>query len=661
MRKLSFIALLFFNFAFSQNYDLGKVTVAELQEKAHPTDTSAVAAVLFKKGKTIFKYFDGKDFISYTEFSTKIKIYKKEGLDWANFEIPYYVGYEKLADEFVEITKAFTYNLENGKVEKTKVTGEGKFIKQKNEYWKTKSVTFPNVKVGSIIELKYVLKSENLSVLPDFQYQYKIPVNYMEYVTEIPEYYIYKAMKTGFVDIQIKDKIESVSQTFEEKVDKASQSSRVTYNQIKTTYTARDIPALVEEKYVNNMYNYLGRIEQELQVFRNYNEKPKQMATTWEDVAKSIYERKDFGVELDKSSYFLNDIKILATSDAPDRERMTKLFEFVRNRMNWNGTYGYSTDKGVEVAYREKTGNIADINLMLTAVLKISGFDAKPVLISTRNNGVAMFPNRFKFNAVITAVTMDNEIILLDATSKNALPNILPTRDLNWYGRMISMGGSSSEIDLMPNAISKEVVNLMATIKNDGTVEGKGKVQYLDYSAYDFREKYGILANEAQVELLENFSKGIEVQDYTVANVAELDKPVIQSYSYQHNSIVDIIGDKMYFSPLLFFALNDNPFKQENREYPVDFSYPKQVKYLINITIPDNYVVEKLPENLSVPMSEGKGSMKYLVSHKDKQIQLSVTLDINSAIIAPESYNELKSFYAEVVKKQTEKIVLKKV
>ena len=40
----------------AQNYELGKVTVAELKEKVNPKDTTAPAAILFKKGKTFFTY-----------------------------------------------------------------------------------------------------------------------------------------------------------------------------------------------------------------------------------------------------------------------------------------------------------------------------------------------------------------------------------------------------------------------------------------------------------------------------------------------------------------------------------------------------------------------------------------------------------------------------
>lgn len=41
-------------------------------------------------------------------------------------------------------------------------------------------------------------------------------------------------------------------------------------------------------------------------------------------------------------------------------------------------------------------------------------------------------------------------------------------------------------------------------------------------------------------------------------------------------------------------------------------------------------------------------------------IQLTSVFDIKATIIAPEDYEELKKFFAEMIKKQTEKVVLKK-
>ena len=54
---LTIVFLLINTIAFSQKkFELGKVTIEELKEKAHPVDTSAVAAVLFQVGRTYFEY-----------------------------------------------------------------------------------------------------------------------------------------------------------------------------------------------------------------------------------------------------------------------------------------------------------------------------------------------------------------------------------------------------------------------------------------------------------------------------------------------------------------------------------------------------------------------------------------------------------------------------
>ena len=165
---IAFVLFFFqFNNLFAQDFELGKVTKKELEQRVHATDTSAPAAIIFKNVKTYFTYNRLNGFEAVTEFSIKLKIYKKEGYSWANFEIPYFVGYSTLDDEKVTISKAFTYNLENGKIEKQKVSSEGKFQEKVNDLWQTKLITFPNVKEGSILELKYELKSQNLSELPE--------------------------------------------------------------------------------------------------------------------------------------------------------------------------------------------------------------------------------------------------------------------------------------------------------------------------------------------------------------------------------------------------------------------------------------------------------------------------------------------------------------
>jgi len=195
----------------AQNYDLGKVTIAELNEKVHPKDSSAPAAILFKKGRTYFGYNKDVGFYANHVCEVKIKIYKKEGLSWANQKVRFYIGYDKLNEDRLEFSDAVTYNLENGNIVKTKLNNQGEFKNKINQYWKEKTITLPNVKVGSIIEYKYVLRSENLVKFPDFDVQFSIPVDYFYYKTQIPEFYIYKPILIGGIPLETESKFTGAS------------------------------------------------------------------------------------------------------------------------------------------------------------------------------------------------------------------------------------------------------------------------------------------------------------------------------------------------------------------------------------------------------------------------------------------------------------------
>ena len=129
--------------------------------------------------------------------------------------------------------------------------------------------------------------------------------------------------------------------------------------------------------------------------------------------------------------------------------------------MVWNENNSYNCEKGVKKAFKEKVGNSADINLMLVAMLRHAGLDANPIIVSTRSNGIAIFPSRFAFNYVIVGVKLSNDenIVLLDATNKNTLPNILPLKVLNWSGRMLMPNGTSKEVDLNPKKTSIKNLN----------------------------------------------------------------------------------------------------------------------------------------------------------------------------------------------------------
>jgi hypothetical protein len=113
-------------------------------------------------------------------------------------------------------------------------------------------------------------------------------------------------------------------------------------------------------------------------------------------------------------------------------------------------------------------------------------------------------------------------------------------------------------------------------------------------------------------------------------------------------------------SPLLFFTQTENPLKQEKREYPMDFVYPRQDKYMITLTIPDGYVVESVPTSVALSVEDNLMSFKYTIQAKNNQLQLNAIMDINEASISNEYYLSLKDFFQKMIEKQTEKVILTK-
>lgn len=643
----------------SQNYELGKVTIAELQEKVHPIDSSASAAILFKKGRTFFTYSRDVGFTANHVCEIKIKIYKKEGLGWADQKVRYYIGYENLNKEQLEFSNAITYNLENGAIVKTKLENQGEFKKKINNYWKEKSITFPNVKVGSIIEYKYILKSENIVKFPDFDVQYEIPVNYFYYKTELPEYYIYKPILNGGIPLETDSKFKNASQNFE---NEHNQTNTLYYKQIESFYSGKNIPALTEEPYVNNIENYKGTIKHELERVRMPDQPVKDYALTWEGVAKTIFKDEDFGKQLSEKSFLVEDVKRLVGNVESFNERLNLVFTYVQNRMNWDETRSYYTDKGVIKAYKDQTGNVAEINFILISMLRLAGVEANPVLVSTIENGLPVYPTRTGFNYVIAAAEIDGKQILLDATHKFTSPNILPLNVLNWKGRLIKNDGTSIEIDLEPSIPSKENFNLMVSIDNGGKMNGQARILRTDYDAYRFRVENNAKNQENYLEKFETELGDLNISNYRIENQkSNLKDPIIETFSFASNNQSDIIGDKIFVNPLLFFTRTKNPFNQEKRIMPVYFGYKNQEKYNITLEIPNGYTVESLPVPMKIA-TEDKGIV-YLLNFfaEGKKIQINCTKDINNSIFAAEEYQTLKDVFQKVTASQNQKIVLKKI
>ncbi len=662
MKKIiTSLMILFTCYVNAQEFKFGKVSKEELEEKMHPTDSSANAAYIYKYRKTLYSYTQAQGFYLTTEIHHRIKIYNKDGLNRANFEIGLYKNNSN--KEKAYNIKGYTFNNINGKVEKTKLKKEHYFREKTSKNTNIIKIAFPNVKEGSVIDLKYTISSPFLRNIDEVQFQHDIPIKFLDITVEVPEYFQFKKASKGYYNIPPISSKRTDKIKFANKLTKNSQyvlsTSTVNLTKNIDKYRAKNIPALADnEPFVASIRSYRGGIKYELSYIKYPESSPKYYTTTWEDVSKQIYKSPNFGKEIEKTSYYQDDLSTLLTDAKTDIQKAVTIFEFVKSKIKWNGNYGKYVSEGVKKAYKDGVGNVAEVNLVLTSMLQSSGLKANPVLVSSITNSIPLFPTLDGFNYVIAMVELENgSYILLDATEPFSSPNNLPARALNWNGRKITKEGYSSWVKLTSKQHSSEEHIIKVSLDEEGVMEGFVRKKEQKLNALLTRKRLNNLDDDKIISDLEEKHE-IEIDNYKLSNKNTLGKPVSQMFKFSSDNLVEEINGKLYINPLLFLTREKNPFKSEKRSFPIDFVSPWKENYKISIDIPEGYEIESLPEQMAIGLPENLGFFKFQAIKGKKGVQVNSILQFNSAKISPIVYQQIKQFYSEMITKQNEKIVL---
>ena len=168
-------------FAQKYSYNYGKVTDNELSMKVYKPDSTTSAIIIYKN--VIAKYiYKREHFIIEYNYETKIKVLKPEGIKYTDIKIPVYdIGKSDLFKESVSKIKAYAYNLENDKVNKTKMDKSYIFKERITPYYKQIKFSILAVKEGTVIENKYLLTFEFPPQIEECVFQQDIPVIYSNY------------------------------------------------------------------------------------------------------------------------------------------------------------------------------------------------------------------------------------------------------------------------------------------------------------------------------------------------------------------------------------------------------------------------------------------------------------------------------------------------
>lgn len=665
-----FTLLILINYSvFSQNNAFGKISLEELSEECHPKDSLASATYLFKECKTSFVFnIQTLKFELYINVHERIKIYTPEGIQYATHRINYSTPKGDILDERVIDIKGYRYNLEEGNVVRNKFKSQNISKSKTNNYYADKTLIFQDIKPGDIIEYKYTIISPNCSIR-DLDFQTQIPIKELSYKTETPEFFNYKKINIG--PYTVKPVIDSLRMSISS-VDKFrtwgnAKTTRYTegklyYTSKIETFSKQNIPAFSDQiPFVDNPNNYKSGLKYEL-ISTHFPSSPVQnLQKTWGTVCKSIYESDEFGKELKISNYYKNDLKKIIKDKSTLTEKTSAILNFVKKQITWNDSKSVFTNKGVKKAYKMGTGNSAEINLILVSMLRKAGLTAYPVVISTRDHGIPVFPTIDGFNYVIAAVENEsNTYDLLDATEYYSSVNTLPLRALNWEGRIITNKGESAPIIITPNTIAESTKNIHISIEKNLAISGTYQRKLTGLAALSYRSTNNKKTNDEHILDLEN-KLPIEIINIREVNKEDPSKPYSQVFQFASSETIFEKNDTLYIEPLLYHTLKENVFRDNQREIPINYGSPWKKNTNITIQIPTGYKIESIPNNFGVGLPDELGIFSFRIEENNNQIVISSIESINIASIPSNYYLDLKGYYDDIIEHQRKKIILTKI
>lgn len=668
---LLIVSILAINLSMAQKPPMkfGKINIENLKMTNYEKDSSASALILCDFGDAKLEYNKtAAGFQLVFQKHTRIKILNKDGYNWANGEVQLY--HQGSDTEKLSQLKGITYNLEDGKVVKTKLSTKSIFKEKLSANRDITKFTLPNVREGSIIEYSYQVASDFIFSFKSWEFQKSIPIVWSEYRAKIPQYFNYLQMAQGYLPFKINEKTNKFvdfaytlptqkNLAYGKKIEGEKVIMR--YDESNYRWVVENAHAFVEEPYMTTSKSYKSKIQFQLASTQYPNNPLRNIMGTWEKLNYQFLESEVFGKRVSGSAFLKKELDIILANATDEMSKISSIYNYVKKNVAWNGQHRLYVNSSFKDALNKKKGSVAEINLLLTSLLQKAGFDASPVLVSTRDNGVVRqnIPIAHQFNYVICKLELEDGKLLLDATDPYLPMNILPKRCLNGEGWVVSEK-NFGWIKLDTHVSTLTQISGDLAISDNGVVSGNIKQKYTGYYARKPRENFLTNGEESFVSEKLNVSKW-ELENIEVESGDDLSSPFVELYDIEEMNISESLGDKVYINPIASNMWTENPLKLDKREYPVDFAFPWGEKYYVTLTVPSGYEVVEVPGTVGISLPDNAGKFVFRVSTTGNKIIILNSISIKKTIFSQIDYPFLKEFFSKIVAKQKEQIVLKKI
>ncbi|MBP9854317.1 MAG: DUF3857 and transglutaminase domain-containing protein [Candidatus Omnitrophica bacterium] len=615
----------------TQMFYIGMNNDGELAWSDTTYDISDAAAVKLLEDVSI-EYTKG--YVAHTKVRKKIKILKEDGKKWAEVVIPVINGLENLS-----INYAHTI-LPDGKIVPAEQGGFTMVFENYPSYIARQVylIAMKGVEIGATIEYEY----EKIEMMPSVEgmlfegitFSDEIPVVKYQFQLTVPQEF-----KIQFKNYNHnREPKENVGDDLITKVFK---------------WSGENIKPMRLELYMPP-YKKIG----ELTLISSVN--------NWEDIR--VWWNNLIEKNIKSSDEIKNKVAELTAGLDNDNDKVSAIYEYVQQNIRYAGfTFGLSSyvPNNSESVFQSKYGDCKDKTVLLITMLREAGFESYSALTPTRFSGIPdlEFPSMQQFYHVIAAVKMNEHWKFLDPTAENfSFDDMIYTNEgshvyvvKNDYGKFEEIPYSS----VQSNRINTKII---LNVNEDLTVDGSLRINWngqnngltrtvLKLTEKDQRDQY-------LRQIIQNIYPYARIKNMKVINENDKNKPLALEAEFQLNDIITQADDVLVLKSFGDMGSIVPVYLMEDiRIYPIHLEYRNTTELEIDIHLPKNVKVHKLPEDFSFESVFLQSKIAYTQSDRGI-IQKQFIKEINHKIPA-EDFKKLKSDWEKVAQAHRKNILIK--
>ena len=357
--------------------------------------------------------------------------------------------------------------------------------------------------------------------------------------------------------------------------------------------------------------------------------------------------------------------KSLVKDAQTDRDKAKIIYQYLQDNFRYVSIQlgvGGLKPFSAEFTDQKKYGDCKALSNFMKAALEAVGVKSHIAIINAEYNSLPVDPGfpANDFDHVILCIPQPGDSIWLECTSNTADFGELGTFTENRNALLITEKGGV----LVPTPRSAARANFFSASTVMNLFEdASGTSETIFTGSGYYKEMLNFILKEKKDEQKESivYTLGFKQPDDFAWNKKSETGQLVTSLKLETEKIPEFTaGNKWFISPRPYKIWSITLPKSENRKMDYYFQTPFIRTDTTQYRLPEGFASDVLPKPRELKCSYASYKTNYWYDEKNRSVYSTTTLELDQHKIPVEKYAEVKSFFDDVLKDDTQKIVVKK-